>query len=161
LEKIRGRIWYSLCLIFVAWLLAGIFLSYAKVYPRKYLAFVFLFADFMNTNLYYLLGESFKIFKLSNDPLRYVSFSLLQSFIIPAIIAIAVNTYFDDHRPAVRTAAIIVSTGMLLSLEVLSALIQVITYDGYWILVSLMGYRLLLLSASFIALSCFRRMCER
>ncbi|WP_248929991.1 hypothetical protein [Paenibacillus hamazuiensis] len=145
--------------IFFTWLFAGIFLHTAKTASPRHLAFVFLFIDFLNTNLYYLAGETFKWFKMSEEPLLYVSFSLLQSLIYPLIVAIAVTAYPLAGFAAKKASVLLLSCCLLLGLELLTRYLKIITYDGTGLMIALLGYRLLLLIAAFIALKCFKRMC--
>ncbi|MDB5053217.1 MAG: hypothetical protein JWM44_1267 [Bacilli bacterium] len=147
--------------LFFCWLLFGILIRLAKEWPHKHIAFVFLFVDFVNTNIPYLLADPFKFYKLSETPSGYVSFSLYQSLIIPALMTIIVNAYLQYPAVPKRITVIFVSVGVLVCFEFLSRLLNLVIYSGLWRFAALIGYRLILLYLTIIALNCFRRMCKR
>jgi hypothetical protein len=145
--------------LFFCWLLFGFLITLAKKSSHRHLAFVFLFVDFVNNSIASLLADPFKFYQLSKDPLLYVSFSLYQSLVIPAMMVIIVHAYF--HYPALhnKTAAFIISVVSFVSFDFLGRYLNLFTYDGMWHLAVLLGYRLILLYLTILALQCFRRMC--
>jgi hypothetical protein len=146
--------------LFFCWLLFGILITLAKKMPHKHLAFVFLIVDFMNTNIAYLLADPFNFYKMSKDPLLYVSFSLYQSLVIPALMVIIIYAFYHYHALPKKTAVIFISAGTLVSFDFISRYLKLFTYDGLWHLAVLFGYRLILLYLTILALKCFRRMCK-
>jgi hypothetical protein len=141
--------------LFFCWLLFGILATLAKKSSHRHLAFVFLFVDFVNTSIAYLLAEPIKFYQISKNPLLYVSFSLYQSLVIPAMIVILVHAYIHFTK----TAFFLTSLVTLLAFEFIGRSLSLFTYDGMWHLAVLFGYRLFLLYLTILALKCFRRMC--
>lgn len=147
--------------IFFCWLLLGILVVLSRKMLYKYLAFVFLVTDFVNTHVAYLLADPIKFYKMPHVHAHYVSFSLYQSLIIPALMVIIVYSYF--HYVSVRNKAIVILIALctFASFDVTSRCLNVFIYDGGWHLAVLFGYRVLLLFLAIVGLKCFRRMCIR
>ncbi|WP_261300547.1 hypothetical protein [Paenibacillus andongensis] len=131
-----------------------------KKFPPKDLAFLFLIVDFLNTNLYYLFGDAFHVFDISKDPSRYVSFSLLQSLIIPNVIAIMANASIQSQAVTGKLAVQLAAIGVLVGLELMSHLLLLITYHQFHTAIWLIFYRLVLFYMAYLALKGFKRMCS-
>lgn len=145
----------------LSWLLAGSSAALANRMYRLEFAFVFLLVNFANTNLYYLMGETFHVFELPKDPQRYVSFSLIQSVIVPFLTAIAIDKRLRARSITGQAVALISAFVFLIGVEVLSASLRIVIYEQKRIFLWLSVYRLLLLLLPLIALPHFRRMCRR
>lgn len=148
-------VYISLC-----WFLIASFIVFAKKAAPRQLAFVLLIVDFVNTNLYYLFGETFHFFKISEKAPLYVSFSLQQSVIIPLFVAIMVIASSEALSFTGKAALHFVSVCFLIGLEALSSLFTIITFQSTLAMVLLLVYRLLLFYLSFPALKLFKRMCS-
>lgn len=147
--------------IALSWLLVASSAALANRMYRLEFAFVFLLVNFVNTNLYYLMGDAFHIFELPNDLQRYVSFSLIQSVIVPFFTAIAIDKRLRASSISGQAASLISAFAFLIGVEVLSASLRIVIYEQKRIFLWLSVYRLLLLLLPLIALPHFRRMCRR
>ena len=144
--------------LFLTWFTVGILFTLSKRLPRQQLVFVFLFADFLNTNIGYLLSDPFGFYLMSKETSRYVSFSLYQSLIFPAVLTLVINAYFLSSLR--KSAVVLISIGVFLALDFLASELSLFTYTGIWHLPALVGYRLLLLLLTTLALKSFERMCN-
>ncbi|MBD0378880.1 hypothetical protein ICC18_01935 [Paenibacillus sp. WST5] len=144
----------------MSWFLIASSAIMYKKFPRKDFAFVFLFVDFLNTNLYYLFGDAFHFFMISDDPMLYVSLALLQSIIIPLTIAIMINVSVQNQVMSRKAAVQLAAIGALVCLELMSHLLLLITYHGFLTAIWLFLYRLVLFYMAYLALKCFKRMCS-
>lgn len=150
----------SVC-ITLCWILAALSVVVARKVPHQPFAFAFLIANFINSNVYYLFGETLHFFELSKDPLRYVSFSLLQSIIIPLFIAIVINLSLQVRAASTKWSFHTLAIALLACGEVLIHSTQIVSYSGYPMLLWLIGYRMLLYITTMITLRYFIRMCSR
>ncbi|MFD0693150.1 hypothetical protein ACFQZT_03510 [Paenibacillus sp. GCM10027628] len=146
--------------ISLVWFLFASTVATHKKFPHKDLAFMFLSVDFLNTNLYYLFDDAFHVFDLSKDPSRYVSFALLQSLIIPNVIAILVNLSIQSQAVTRKLVVQLAAIGVLVGLELMSHLLLLITYHGFLKAIWLSLYRVALFYMAYFALKCFKRMCS-
>jgi len=144
--------------LFLTWFTVGILFTLSKRLPRQQLVFVFLFADFLSTNIGYLLSDPFGFYLMAKEPSRYVSFSLYQSLIFPAVLTLLINAFFLSSLR--KTTVVLISVGVFLPLDFLARELNLFTYTGIWHLPALVGYRLLLLVLSTLAVKGFERMCS-
>ncbi|MGB8954308.1 MAG: hypothetical protein WCC10_02985 [Tumebacillaceae bacterium] len=144
--------------LFLTWFAVGALFTWPNRLPRQPLVFAFLFCVFLNTNIGYLLADPFGFIKVAEDMSRNVCFSLYQSFIMPAVLALACNAYFVSSFR--KTAVVLISTCVFFSLDVLARALQLFTVTGFWHLPALVGYQLLLLYVCIFAVKGFQRMCK-
>ncbi len=119
--------------LFLCWLVFGILFALSRKMPHKHLAFVFVFINFVNTNISYLLADPLKFYKMPPVPAHYVSFSLYQSLVIPSLMVIFVYAYF--HYPSLRhkAAVILISLCTFVSFDLTSRYLNLFLYDGIWL----------------------------
>ncbi|MFC5448277.1 hypothetical protein [Paenibacillus aestuarii] len=144
----------------ISWILGGITIALKDKFPRQQFAFTWLVANFINTNLFYLLGEGAHLFELSRNPLYYVSFSLIQSVIIPIFIAIMINLRPIAQSASARAALHVGSILFLVGIEALTVSLTIISYSGIMKFIYFVSYKLILFYFLIFALSLFRRMCK-
>lgn len=146
--------------IALSWLLIASTAALVNQIYRLEFAFALLLVNFTNTNLFYLMGDCFHVFEISKDPHRYVSFSLIQSVIIPLLLAVMIDSLLRTSSVSRRAAIFFSAFVLLLGIEALSVLTHIIVYNQFRIFLWLAVYRLLLLILPLIALRYFRRMCS-
>lgn len=148
-------LYVSLC-----WVLVATSIALKSKFSNREFSIIYLLVAFIDTNLYYLFGETFHVFEISKNPWNYVSFSLIQSIIIPLFIAIMINLWrLASSVPAkvgVQVGAIIFIVGM----ETLSFLLKIVIYSDLTVLCWLIAYRLVLFYLQFVTIRFFRRMCS-
>lgn len=147
--------------LFLCWFILGILFTLTKRLPKQHLTFVFLFANFVNTNIAYLLSDPLDFYMMAKEPSRYISFSLYQSILIPALLAIVINAYFMHFSSLHKSAVFLISMCMFLSFDYLARYLQLFTYTGMWHLLALLVYRLMLMFLAIFALKGFERMCKQ
>ena len=146
--------------LFFCWFLFGILFTLTKRLPEQHLAFVFLFVDFVNTIIAYLLSDPFDFYMMSKEASLYISFSLYQSIIIPALLTLVINTNFIRSSLLHKLVVFLISICLFLSLDSLARYLNLFTYTGMWHLLALLGYRLILMLITIFALKGFKRMCN-
>lgn len=146
--------------IALSWLLVASSAALAIRMYRIEFAFVFLLVNFANTNLYYLMGDNFHIFEISEDPKRYLSFALIQSVIVPLFSAVMIHQLLRTSSISRKAAIFLTAFVLLIGTEALSVLTHIVVYDRLRVFLWLTVYRLLLLILPLFALRYFRRMCS-
>ncbi len=126
---------------------------------RQEFAFVFLLSNFINTNVYYWSSQTLHIFEISKNPASFVSFSLLQSAIVPLFVAVTANGSALVRTVPRKVAVHVASIAFLIGLEGLSRYLRIVIYNEVYVFYWLAGYRTLLYILPLIALRFFRRMC--
>ncbi|TLS52367.1 hypothetical protein FE782_10365 [Paenibacillus antri] len=126
---------------------------------RQDFAFVFLLSNFINTNVYYWSSQTLHIFEISKDPASFVSFTLLQSAIVPLFIAVTANGAALVRTVSRRVHIHVASIAFLIGLEGLSHYLRIVIYNEVHVFSWLAGYRILLYILPLITLRYFRRMC--
>ncbi|KEO82807.1 hypothetical protein [Tumebacillus flagellatus] len=145
----------------LSWFVVGILFMLPKRVSIQHLSFVFLFLSFVNTNIAYLLSDPIHMYLLTRDAARYVSFSLYQSFIIPALLALVLNASLHQTDLRKKTTLLLISLCVVGALDFLSRYLNLITYTGSWQLPALVGYRLILFFLTLLAVQGFERMCRQ
>ncbi|MBP1963123.1 FlaA1/EpsC-like NDP-sugar epimerase [Paenibacillus aceris] len=148
-------LYVSLC-----WILVATSAVLKSKFSNQEFSFICLLVAFIDTNLYYLFGETFHFFEISKNPLNYVSFSLIQSIIIPLFIAIMINLWQLASSVSTKVSIHAGSIIFLIGMETLSLLLKIVIYSEIKILCWLIVYRLLLFYMQFVTISYFRRMCN-
>ncbi|KRF09915.1 hypothetical protein [Paenibacillus sp. Soil787] len=146
--------------LFFCWFLFGILFTLTKRLPKQHLSFVFLFVDFVNTSISYLLSDPFDFYMMAKEASRYISFSLYQSIIIPALLTLIINIFIRSH-PLHKPVVFLISICLFLSLDFIARYLNLFTYTGLWHLLALLGYRLILMLLTIFALKGFGRMCYK
>jgi hypothetical protein len=144
--------------LFLTWFTIGIWFTWPNRMPKQQHFFALLIATFFTSNSGYLLADPIGFYEMSKEMLGYVSFTLYQSFIIPAVLALVCNAFF---MPALRKSVVVlISICAFLALDLLARKLNLFTYTGNWHLPALVGYRLLLLFFTIFAVKGFKRMCK-
>ncbi len=148
-------LYISLC-----WLLLASAMSVKKI-PNQEFAFVFLIVNFINTNLSYVFGDTLHLFGIAKEAHRYVSFSLLQSIMIPLFIAIMINLLYLVRTFSKKILVHLFAIGFLIGTEALSYFTNIVSYSEKHVWIWLIGYKLLLFFLAFAMLRSFRWVCSR
>jgi hypothetical protein len=146
---------------FISWFLIGMLVPIYKKSNKQHLAFVFLFVEIINSNVPYLLGDAFHFYKITDDMQLYISFSLYQTITIPALFTIAIFLYHQVTSIQKKAAILLIFVVVTALLEYQIFSLKIIESSGFWKLVVLIVYRLLLLFLSIFALRGFKRMCKK
>ncbi|MCY9660152.1 hypothetical protein P5G65_03720 [Paenibacillus chondroitinus] len=148
-------LYVSLC-----WLLVATSAALKTKFSNREFSFIYLLVAFIDTNLYYLFGETFHVFEISKNPWNYVSFSLIQSIIIPLFIAIMITLWRLARSVPAKVGVQVGAITFIVGMETLSFLLKIVIYSDLTVLCWLIAYRLVLFYLQFVTIRFFRRMCS-
>lgn len=104
--------------LFFTWFTVGILFTWPNRLPKQPHALAFLLCVFLNTNICYLLDDPLHFFAIAEGMSLYVTFSLDQAFIMPAVVALMCNAYFRSSLR--KTVVVLISICAFLALDLLA-----------------------------------------
>jgi hypothetical protein len=114
-----------------AWLSAMIVYSMEKSLSILENAFIFLLVLIIGINVSWIVGEEFKLMKITKDGLLYAGFILERSIVVPIIYVILMNAVYSARSVARALLYAGVALGILLGLRGVLLFYRILEYDGW------------------------------